>query len=114
MLTPQMTAPREGRPRAMESVAPMDLAVWQHILSAVRTQHPSLNRLWFDQLTPRSFANGVIQIATQTPAQLSFCQSQCQQPFTQAAQAVTGRLVAVTFACDNVPTGGVFNEGDQP
>ncbi len=39
---------------------------------------------------------------------------QCQQPFTTAAQAVTGRLVAVAFHCENLSTGGVFNEGDQP
>ena len=104
---------RESRSRA-ENQDSVDIALWQRILQAVRVAHPSLNRLWFDQLTPRSFVNGVIQIATQTQAQLSFCQSQCQQPFTQAAQAVTGRLVAVTFFCENIPTGGVFNEGDQP
>jgi chromosomal replication initiator protein len=50
----------------------------------------------------------------QTPAQLNFCQSQCQQPFTAAAQQVTGRLVAVSFHCENLPRGGVFNEGDAP
>ncbi|HMB95660.1 MAG TPA: chromosomal replication initiator protein DnaA, partial [Tepidisphaeraceae bacterium] len=49
-----------------------------------------------------------------TPAQLNFCQSQCQQPFTSAAQQVTGRLIAVSFHCENLPRGGVFNEGDQP
>jgi len=94
--------------------AGIDLSLWEKILNAVRSQHPSLNRLWFDQLVPCSFSNGVIQVQTQTPAQLSFCQTQCQQPFTQAAQAVTGRLVAVRFVCDNIPAGGVFNEGDQP
>jgi chromosomal replication initiator protein len=52
-------------------------------------------------------------VTVQTPAQLNFCQSQCQQPFTSAAQQVTGRLVAVSFHCENIPRGGVFNEGDQ-
>jgi chromosomal replication initiator protein len=114
MMTSPISLPREAKSRASENTAAMDLALWQRILQAVRTQHPSLNRLWFDQLTPRNFSNGVIQIATMTQAQLNFCQSQCQQPFTQAAQQVTGRLVAVSFICDNLPTGGVFNEGDQP
>src|SRR6185503_15209179 len=33
---------------------------------------------------------------------------------TVAAQNVTGRLMAVSFHCEHLPRGGVFNEGDQP
>jgi chromosomal replication initiator protein len=86
--------------------------VWRQIIQAVRAQHPSLHRTWFDQLQPRQLNNGVIQVLVATAAQLSFCQSQCQQPFTAAAQQVTGRLVAVTFHCENLPRGGVFTESD--
>jgi len=93
---------------------PLETHLWERILDVVRRQQPALNRAWFDQLEPRQLANGVIQVLVQTPAQLSFCQTQCQQPFTNAAQSVTGHLVAVTFHCENLPTGGVFNEGDQP
>ena len=84
------------------------------MLQIVRTQHPGLNRTWFDQMVPRQLTNGVIQITVPNAAQLNFCQSQCQQPFTAAAQAVTGRLIAVSFHCEHLPRGGVFNEGDQP
>src|SRR3954451_18272037 len=92
-----------------------DPTTWARILQNVRLNHPSLNRVWFDQMSPRQLTNGVIQVTVATPAQLNFCQSQCQQPFTAAAQTVTGRLVAVSFHCDNLPrSGGVFNEGDQP
>jgi chromosomal replication initiator protein len=95
--------------------AALDPAVWQKMLQAVRLQHPSLNRVWFDQMVPRQLTNGVIQVTVGTAAQLNFCQSQCQTPFTAAAQAVTGRLVSVSFHCDNLPRGGVFSgEGDQP
>jgi chromosomal replication initiator protein len=95
--------------------AALDPAVWQKMLQSVRLQHPSLNRVWFDQMVPRQLTNGVIQVTVGTPAQLNFCQSQCQTPFTAAAQAVTGRLVSVSFHCDNLPRGGVFSgEGDQP
>jgi chromosomal replication initiator protein len=100
--------------RASSDIHLFDPTVWQQILTAVRAQHPSLNRVWFDQLIPRQLTNGVIQATVQTAAQLNFCQGQCQQPFTSAAQQVTGRLVAVSFHCDNLPRGGVFNEGDQP
>jgi chromosomal replication initiator protein len=106
---------REGAAarRAQETVA-FDPTLWQRILQIVRVQHPTLNRVWFDQLQPRQLTNGVIQAVVPTPAQLNFCQSQCQQPFTAAAQAATGRLVAVSFHCENLPKGGVFNDGDQP
>ena len=99
--------------RAMEPAA-LDQGLWRQILEAVRTQHPNLNRNWFDQMAPRQLTNGVFQVTVATPAQLSFCQAQCQQPFTAAAQSITNRLVSVSFHCENLPKGGVFNEGDQP
>jgi chromosomal replication initiator protein len=93
---------------------PLDPSLWQRILQSVRTHHPSLNRVWFDQLQPRQLTNGVIQVLVQTGAQLNFCQSQCQKPFTDAAMALTGRLVSVGFHCETLPLiGGVYNEGDQ-
>src|SRR3954462_11178064 len=122
MLTTHSPAPRETALRRATTsatapaaeLAAVDPTVWQRILQAVRLQPPSLNRVWFDQMTPRQLTNGVIQVTVQTPAQLNFCQSQCQTPFTVAAQNVTGRLMAVSFHCDQMPRGGVFNEGDQP
>jgi chromosomal replication initiator protein len=92
---------------------PLDPTIWQQVMQQVRAHHPGLNRTWFDEMTPRQLTNGVIQVTVATPAQLNFCQSQCQQPFTVAAQSVTGRLVSVSFKCD-LPHGGVFNEGDLP
>ena len=113
MLTTHSPSPREVIRRAVEPPA-LDASVWQRILQQVRIQHPGLNRVWFDEMAPRQLTNGVIQVTVATPAQLNFCQGQCQQPFTVAAQSVTGRLVAVSFHCNNLPRGGVFNEGDQP
>ena len=102
-------------PRRAPEAAALDPAVWHRILQSVRLQHPSLNRVWFDQMTPRQLTNGVIQVTVGTAAQLNFCQSQCQTPFTAAAQQVTGRLLSVSFHCDNLPRGGVFSgEGDTP
>ena len=95
------------------SPQPLDPAVWQRILSIVRVQHPTLNRVWFDEMTPRQLTNGVIQVTVGTPAQLSFCQGQCQQPFTAAAQVVIGRLLSVSFHCNNLPRAGVF-DGETP
>ena len=114
MITTQTPAPRQVPARRASSDAPvLEPSLWQQILHTVRLQHPSLNRVWFDQLVARQLTNGVIQVTVARPPELNFCQSQCQQPFTSAAQQVTGRLVAVTFHCENIPRGGVFNEGEQ-
>src|SRR5271154_6143552 len=112
MTTTPSLSPRETIRRAPEPT--FDPAIWQRMLQHVRSQHPSLNRVWFDEMSPRQLTNGIIQVTVATPAQLNFCQSQCQQPFTVAAQALTGRLIAVSFHCNNLPRGGVFNEGDDP
>lgn len=114
MLTTHSPSPREANFRRAAPESPsLDPATWQKILQTVRSQHPTLHRVWFDQLAPRQLTNGVIQVTVPTAAQLNFCQSQCQQPFTSAAQQATGRLVAVSFHCENLPRGGVFNEGEQ-
>src|SRR5215468_437817 len=113
MLTHSPSA-REALPRRAAESLSLDPATWSQILALVRTQHPSLHRVWFDQLKPRQLSNGVIQVTVQTPAQLNFCQGQCAQPFISAAQQVTGRLIVVSFHCDSIGRGGVFNEGDQP
>jgi chromosomal replication initiator protein len=113
MSTTHSPTPRETTlRRAQEPI--FDPALWQQILQRVRTAHPSLHRVWFDQLAPRQLTNGVIQVTVATPAQLNFCQGQCQKPFTVAAQESTGRLLSVTFHCANLGGGGVFNDGDQP
>jgi chromosomal replication initiator protein len=112
-MTMTHTPPRDAVRRAPEPVG-LDPTLRNQILQQVRSQHPALHRVWFDEMSPRQLTNGVIQVTVGTAAQLNFCQGQCQQPFTAAAQSVTGRLVAVSFHCNNLPRGGVFNEGEQP
>ena len=92
----------------------LEMGLWQQILETVRRYHPSLNRLWFSELSPRRLSNGMIQVTCPTLPHLNFLQGQCQQPFTAAAQQATGQLVGVVFHCNNMPRGGVFNEGNAP
>jgi chromosomal replication initiator protein len=117
MTSTHSTVPREPILRRAAVPAPesavLEPRVWHQILAVVRSQHPGLHRAWFDEMTPRLLSNGVIQVTVATPAQLNLCQTQCQQPFTAAAQQITGRLLAVTFHCEKLQQGGVFNEGDQ-
>jgi chromosomal replication initiator protein len=112
--SPLRDAPGSTLPRRSLDIPALDAGLWQRILGHVRKAHPSLVRNWFDLLTAVRLSNGTIQVKTQTYAQLHFCQTQCQQAFTAAAQACTGQLVAVLFHCDNLPRGGVFNEGETP
>jgi chromosomal replication initiator protein len=91
----------------------VDLPTWNAILDAVQKKHPTLYRIWFKELQPRQLTNGVIQVTTPTIAHLNHCQTQLQLPFTQAAQEITGRLVAVSFHCNQLNKGGVFGEVEQ-
>jgi chromosomal replication initiator protein len=104
---------REAPPRRAKEPA-FDPTVWQRILHEVRSQHPGLNRNWFDQLVPRHLTAGVIQVIVPNLAQLNFCQGQCQTPFSIAAQQVIGRLVSVSFHCEGLGSGGLFSDSDQP
>jgi chromosomal replication initiator protein len=113
MLTTQSTLAREPVVRRAPETPSFDGRHWSQLLATIRVQHAGLHRAWFDQMVHKQLSNGVIQVTVQTPAQLAFCQTQCQHAFTVAAQQITGRLVAVTFNCDKQQTGGVFNEGDQ-
>lgn len=113
MLSTPMPSP--AFPRRAQEASPLDPAVWQQILGIFRVHHPGLVRNWFEQMMVRVEPNGTIAVTVQTAAQHSFCQSVCQHAFTSAAQQVTGRLTCVVkFLCDNVPSGGVFSENDQP
>jgi chromosomal replication initiator protein len=113
MLITQSPSRREAPARRAQEPA-FDPAVWQRILQQIRTQHPSLNRVWFDQLIPRQITNGVIQVIVPTLAQLNFCQGQCQTPFSVSAQQIIGRLVSVSFHCEGLGRGGLFNDSDEP
>ena len=79
----------------------LDPSVWRRILNHVRLTHPTLNRVWFEQLEPRQLDNGAIRVACQTQAQADFLSRQGQQPFNAAAQAVTNRLSVVLFHCNH-------------
>lgn len=114
MMTTTLPSLRGTAPRRTAEPSALDPAIWQRILQSVRVAHPTLNRVWFDQMAPRQLTNGVIQVTVGTPAQLNFCQSQCQPPFTAAAQQATGRLVSVSFHCESLTRAGVFNDAEQP
>jgi chromosomal replication initiator protein len=84
----------------------------------LRKHHSDLCRHWFDDIEPLDVQAGVLRLVVREPVQLRYLQRCCVPQFTEAAQAITGRLLAVRFigpeeAIENPPapperkTGGV-------
>ena len=67
------------------------------ILAHLRRAHPTMCRRWFDDIVPVTLAGGTLSLLVREPVQLKYLQKRCQRQFTEAAQAVTGRLLAVRF-----------------
>lgn len=67
------------------------------IVGHLRSNHPDMCRAWFDDIEPVDLANGVLRLCVREPVQLRYLQRCCVDPFTEAAQAATGLLVAVRF-----------------
>ena len=113
MTSTSTTTSREQEVHRAAEGAALDGGIWRQILQTVRSQHPTLHRIWFDQMAPRAMSNGTIQVTVKTPAQLSFCQGPCREAFTSAAQAATGRLVAVTFVAENGQVHANLTDGEN-
>ncbi len=78
-----------------------DAACWRRVLEHMRRHHATICRQWFEQLEPLSLRGGRLTIATTTPGYRSYLQNHCREPFTEAAQQVTGALVSVEFVTTN-------------
>ena len=78
--------------------------MWQQILRHVRENHGQRCRPWFNVLEPGQLNSGVLEIRANSKSQIKHLEHECATGFTQAAQAVTGRLVAVRFVGTNSST----------
>lgn len=70
---------------------------WSDILSTIRRDSPEFFRSWFASIEPLDMQNGVIRARPVLATQCRYLSEQCSAVFSQAAQAVTGRLVTVSF-----------------
>ncbi|MEX0885929.1 MAG: chromosomal replication initiator protein DnaA [Phycisphaeraceae bacterium] len=82
----------------------LDPALWRDMMDYLRRRHAPICRQWFEQLEPVEFDSGLMQVRTANRVQQKYLQGQCRDQFTEAAQAVTGNLVAVHFV-DDTATG---------
>jgi len=74
-----------------------DPALWRDMMAYLRQRHEPICRQWFEELRIADLSGGLLQIQTSTAVQQNYLQKKCLEPFTEAAQAVTGQLIAVRF-----------------
>lgn len=74
-----------------------DPQVWEALLSYLRSHYRGTCRHWFDDIEPMGITGGTMRLLVREQVQLKYLQKCCVDQFTEAAQAATGRLLAVRF-----------------
>ncbi len=99
--------------RSGRSIAPTkpvrvdpDLQTWLDLLSYMRATQPGICRQWFEEIEPLGITGGVLYLRAHTNIHRDYLQRQCLQPFNDAAQTASGRLISVRFLGpeDELPT----------
>lgn len=75
----------------------LDPALWRDMMEYLRRRHAPICRQWFEELEPLDLNSGLLKVQTSTSIQQNYLQQRCLEPFTEAAQNVTGALIAVRF-----------------
>lgn len=71
--------------------------LWDGILAHLRQHYPARCRQWFSNIRLVGIDGGIMRLCVDEPVQLKYLRSDCTDMFREAAQAVTGRLVAIQF-----------------
>ncbi len=77
------------------SMSDADLREGMH--AYLRRNHPEVCRHWFDTIAVLGVERGVLRLLVDEPIRLKYLQRTCVAPFTEAAQSVSGQLLAVKF-----------------
>jgi len=72
-------------------------ALWRDMMDYLRRKHPAVCRQWFQELYPVNLNAGLLTIHTGNSIQKNYLQRKCIDQFREAAQSITGALIAVTF-----------------
>lgn len=92
---------RHGMPEGFAMTKPDDV-VWSDVISFLRTSHPGICRQWFEEIEPVGVRNGVFEARVHDRIRREYLQRECVEPFTDALQECTGRLMSVQFVGPNV------------
>ena len=71
--------------------------LWAKTLESVQAEHPTLVRVWFEQLQPLSLNSGWLTIGCAEDVQRGYLQRECGRVFSETASAVSGRIVNIRF-----------------
>ncbi len=82
-------------------MAKLDASLWHDMLDYLRRRHAAICRHWFEQLEPLAFDAGRLVIQAQSNIQQNYLQKKCADQFNEAAQNLTGALVAVQFVTED-------------
>jgi chromosomal replication initiator protein len=88
-------------------------AVWKETVEYLSRLHSPWVRQWFGELEPVSLGGGVLTVRAATTIQQQYLAGKCREVFNEAAQAVTGNLVSVSFVTGDNAGGGLARFGDS-
>ena len=95
----------DGRQAALSRREAADL--WAKALVTVQAEHPTLVRVWFEELEPTSLDSGLLVVRCASEVQRDHMDRECSRPFTDAARMASGQFVNVRFV-------GPSGQGPQP
>lgn len=89
------------------------MALWADALSTVRSEQPTLVRVWFEELEPISLDSGLLTVRCASEVQRDHMDRNCGRVFTQAARVASGQFVNVRFVGPAGQTAGLVRNARQ-
>lgn len=74
-----------------------DRAVWEGVLSHLRTEHTAVCRHWFEDLEPVGIADGAFGVRAHSPHHRDYLRRVCLDAFNDSLRTVTGQLLPIRF-----------------
>ncbi|MGE3107693.1 MAG: chromosomal replication initiator protein DnaA [Phycisphaerales bacterium] len=74
-----------------------DRQIWTGMLTHLRGNSPTLCRQWFEEIEPAGMNGGVLRLRAHSQVHRDYLQRSCLNPFNDAAQSVSQRLITVEF-----------------
>jgi len=87
-------------------------SAWNEILEFLNKFHSAFVRQWFTEIVPVDLNGGVLTLRAATAIQQQYLASKCRDIFNDAAQAVTGKLITVSFVTGANAGGALARFGD--
>lgn len=94
--------------------------VMEALLAYLRSNYAQMCRHWFNEIEVVELSQGTLTLLVKEQVRLKYLQRCCVEQFTEAAQAASGRLLAVEFTgevsrperAESKPESGVYSQPD--